>query len=74
MGFGGEEYRTMKRLLHKRTFEERLEEEALRFRQEAETLPLGSAAREGLLRRARQAETASRINKWVSSPGLAQPT
>jgi hypothetical protein len=64
----------MKRLLHKRTFEERLEEEARRFKREAETLPLGSAAREGLLRRARQAETAAQINKWVSSPGLASPS
>jgi hypothetical protein len=64
----------MKRLLHKRTFEERLQQEARRFKQEAETLPVGSAAREGLLRRARQAETASQINKWVSSPGLASPT
>jgi hypothetical protein len=62
------EYRTMKRLLHKRTFAERLEEEARRFKQEAETLPPGSAAREGLLRRARQAEIASHINEWVSSP------
>jgi hypothetical protein len=64
---------TMKRLLHKRTFEERLEEEARRFKQEAETLPLGSMARELLMRRARQAEIASHINEWVSSPGLAQP-
>ena len=63
----------MKRLLHKRTFEERLEEEARRFKQEAEALPLGSAAREGLLRRARQAETASHVNQWLSSPGLASP-
>jgi hypothetical protein len=50
----------MKRLLHKLTFEERLAEEAQRFKQEAEMLPLGSAAREGLLRRARQAEKAAR--------------
>jgi hypothetical protein len=63
----------MKRLQHKGTFEERLEEEARRFKQEAEMLPIGSRAREGLLRRARQAETASQINKWVSSPGLAAP-
>jgi hypothetical protein len=63
----------MKRLRHNRSFEQRLEEEARRFRQEAETLPLGSAAREGLLQRARQAETASRVNDWLSSPGLASP-
>jgi hypothetical protein len=67
------EDRTMKRLRHKLTFEEQLEEESRRFKQEAETLPLGSMARELLLRRARQAEIASHINEWVSSPGLAQP-
>jgi hypothetical protein len=63
----------MKHVQHKRTFEERLEQEAKRFKQEAETLPLGSRAREMLLQRARQAETASHINGWLSSPGLASP-
>jgi hypothetical protein len=63
----------MKRLLHKRTFEARLEEEVRRFKQEAETLPLGSRARELLLQRARRAEIASHINEWLSSPGLASP-
>jgi hypothetical protein len=63
----------MKLVRHKRTFEERLEEEAKRFKQEAETLPLGSRAREMLLQRARQAETASHINGWLSSPGLTSP-
>jgi hypothetical protein len=63
----------MKRMQRKGTFEERLEAEARQFKQEAETLPLGSRAREMLLRRARQAETASHINEWLSSPGLASP-
>jgi hypothetical protein len=44
------------------TFEERLAEEARRFKEEAEKLPPGSMARDLLLRRARQAETASHIN------------
>jgi hypothetical protein len=64
----------MKRLQRKRNFEELLEEESRRFKQEAETLPLGSMARELLLRRARQADTAAQINKWVSSSGLTSPT
>jgi hypothetical protein len=55
---------------HKTTFEERLAEEARRFNEAAEKEPPGSTARELLLRRVRQAETASRINNWLSSPGL----
>jgi hypothetical protein len=55
---------------HKTTFEERLAEEARRFKEAAEEQPLGSTARELLLRRARQAETASNINNWLASPGL----
>jgi hypothetical protein len=38
--------------------------------QAAEKQPLGSMARDLLLRRARQAETASHINNWLRSPGL----
>jgi hypothetical protein len=53
--------------------EGRLADEALRFKKAAEKEPLGSHARELLLRRARQAETASHINDWVSSPGLQPP-
>ena len=55
------------------TFEERLAEEAQKFRAAAEQQPPGSAARELLLRRARQAETASHINEWLTSPGLQPP-
>jgi hypothetical protein len=62
-----------KRIKHESTFEERLAEEAERFKQAAEEQPPDSMARELLLRRVRQAETASRMNKWLSSPGLAAP-
>jgi hypothetical protein len=55
------------------TFEERLAEEARRLREEAEKQPLGSIARELLLRQVRRAETASRINEWLASPGLQPP-
>ena len=37
---------------------------------EAEQLPYGKE-REELLRKARQLETASYVNEWLSSPGLA---
>jgi hypothetical protein len=47
-----------------------LAEVARRFNEAAEKEPPGSTARELLLRRARQAETASRISDWLSSPGL----
>jgi hypothetical protein len=54
-------------------FEERLANEAIKFREAAEKQPPGSKARELLLRRARQADTASHINNWLSSPGLQPP-
>ena len=56
-----------------KTFQERLAEEAARFREEAEKLPQGSMARELLMKRARQAETAAHINDWLRSPGLQPP-
>jgi hypothetical protein len=62
-----------RRVKHTLTFEERLAEEARRFREEAEKLPMGSKARDLILRRAQQAETASRINQWLRSPGSASP-
>jgi hypothetical protein len=61
------------------TFPNRLADEAKRFRQqaerlrsEAEKLPQGQE-RETLLRKARQAEAAARVDEWVSSPGLRAP-
>jgi hypothetical protein len=62
-----------RRIKHNATFEERLAEEAIRFKEAAEKQPVGSLARELLLRRARQAETASHINNWLRSPGLRPP-
>jgi hypothetical protein len=57
----------------KKTFQERLAEEAQQFNAAAAQQPLGSHARELLLRRARQAETAARIDQWLKSPGLKPP-
>jgi hypothetical protein len=51
---------------------ERLIEEARRARAEAGELPPG-AEREGLLKKARQADTAAHINDWINSPGLRSP-
>ena len=50
------------------TFEERLAEEAIKFKEAAEKQPPGSTARELLLRRARQAETAA-----TSATGYGPP-
>jgi hypothetical protein len=63
---------TRQRFKHTKTFEERLAEEAVRFREAAAELPQG-LARELLLRRARQAETASHMGEWLRSPGLQTP-
>jgi hypothetical protein len=56
----------------KPTFEQRLAQEARRVKERAKTLPPGQE-RELLSRKARQLETASRINDWMSSPGLRPP-
>jgi hypothetical protein len=58
---------------HIASFEERLAEEAQKFRQAAEREPMGSTARELLMRRARQAETAAHISGWLKSPELQPP-
>ena len=62
-----------RRIKHEKTFQERLAEEAERFREAAARLSPGTA-QELLLRRARQAETASHMNEWLSSKGLERPT
>jgi hypothetical protein len=52
--------------------DQRLEDHAKRLRNEAEGTPAG-IKRDDLLRRARQAEIAARMNEWFSSPGLQSP-
>ena len=54
------------------SLEQRLAEEARRLREEAELLPHGPV-RDEALRKARQAETGSRISHWLRSPGLQAP-
>ena len=63
-----------RRVKHTSSFEERLAVKAKKFREAAEREPPGSLSRELLLRRGRQAETASRVNDWLRSPGLRSPT
>ena len=64
--------------MHRRRFkqtqslEERLSEESKRLRAEAELLPPG-ARRDEMIRKARQAETASHLSEWLTSPGLRPP-
>jgi hypothetical protein len=62
-----------KRIKHEAGFEERLVEEAKRFKEAAGQQPPGSKARELLLRRARQAETASHMSQWLKSAGSQSP-
>jgi hypothetical protein len=61
--------RRFKQLL---SLSERLEQEAARLRAAAEKMPLGPQ-REKILRKARQAETATHVDEWLSSPGLQAP-
>ncbi|GAB1715383.1 MAG: hypothetical protein NTAFB05_04250 [Nitrobacter sp.] len=58
---------------HDKTFQERLSEEVRRLEREAATTP-SDAYRDLLLRRVSQLEAASRLEKWLSSPGLRPPT
>jgi hypothetical protein len=56
----------------KPTTEKMWERLAEQMREEARKLPPGRA-RERMLSKARQLETASKLNGWLSSPGLRPP-
>ena len=60
------------RIKREKSFAERLNEEGRRLREAASKLPSGHD-QQMLMRRARQAETASYINDWATSPGLKAP-
>lgn len=62
-----------RRVIQNHSLEQRLGEETKRLRAEAELLQPG-APRDEMLRKARQMETASHLNEWLTSPGLAPPT
>jgi hypothetical protein len=55
------------------SFNQRLADEAERFRKAAEELPPGTA-RELLMKRVRQAEAALQISDWLATPGAAPPS
>jgi hypothetical protein len=61
-----------RRFKQTQSLEGRLSDQAKRLRAEAKLLPPG-AVRDELIRKARQAETGSRINEWLTSPGLQPP-
>lgn len=62
-----------RRFKQTKSLQERLSEEAASLRAQAKLLEPG-AEREVLLRRARQADTASHMDEWLRSPGLQPPT
>lgn len=64
--------KTRRRLKQIETFKERLMSFAKDARIRAEQLPPGSAKND-MLSKAGQADTASHIDAWLSSPGLRPP-
>jgi hypothetical protein len=61
-----------RRVKHALTFEERLACQAGRLREEARKMPIGKQ-RDQVLKRARQAETALSITRWLTSPDHPKP-
>jgi len=56
----------------KTTIEESWRHQSQAAKAQAEKLPYGKEC-DALARKARQLETASQINQWLSSPGLSPP-
>jgi len=54
------------------SFNDRLSDWAKTVREQAALLPPGPE-RELMLKKARQADTAARLNEWAESPGLQPP-
>ena len=61
-----------RRIKHTTSFEERLTASAAELEERARELPQGRE-RDALLKKARQTETAARINDWLSTPGPRAP-
>jgi hypothetical protein len=64
---------TRRRFKQSQSLQDRLAAFANDARARALGLPPG-VGKDDLLRRARQADTASHIDEWVNSPGLQPPT
>jgi hypothetical protein len=60
------------RPMRKITIEEKWHQQSQAAKIEAQSLPHGKE-RDALVRKARQLETASQINQWLSSPELRPP-
>ena len=60
-------------MIKKKTVEQKWHEQSEAAKQEAAKLPHGKL-KDQLLLEARQLQTASQINQWLSSPGLQPPT
>ena len=58
--------------MSRKSLEERCAEQRVSVLKQAASLPPGKE-RDELLRKARQLETASHVDKWLSSPGLQPP-
>jgi hypothetical protein len=63
---------TRRRFKQVTSLKDRLIQEAESLRKQAQEMPPG-APRDELLRKARQAETAARVDDWLASPGLQPP-
>ena len=59
-------------MVKKKTVEQKWHEQSEAAKQEAAKLPQGKL-KDQLLLEARQLQTASHINQWLSSPGLQPP-
>lgn len=62
-----------RRFKQSQSLEERLADEAISLRAQANELPV-SAEREALLKKARQAETGAHMSEWLRSADLRPPT
>jgi hypothetical protein len=63
---------TRRRFKQITSLKERLIQEAESLRRLAQQMPPG-VRRDELLRKARQAETAAKVDDWLASPGLQPP-
>jgi len=68
----GDENARLRSRLKTLSFPDPLSQEAERLRAEADKLPPGET-RDLLLRKARQADTATHVDDWLNSPGLQPP-
>jgi hypothetical protein len=60
-------------MIKKKTIEQKWLEQSEAAKDEAAKLPYGKLKNQ-LLQKARQLQTASQINHWLSSPGLQPPS